>query len=153
MLCFAEGFVSCPLVSCHGYRVVPSHASRDPAACAAITLACGVGQNFFSFPWKQNSTAQILNDNDPKQRLIHHQAFKRHFDIIGNVNPGISITNAVEAFDCSPGRGLFNLTRLYCMFLNMGGMLARNRDRDEYDSEPIMGVRTVSQRLHCDITL
>lgn len=73
-------------------------------------------RTFFSYPWKQNSTNQSLNDNDPKQRLIHHRVFKRHFDITGNVNPGIFIINTVEAFDWSPGRGLLNLTRLYMLF-------------------------------------
>lgn len=119
-------------MSCSGVCFLPSCAlswvrgcslmrDGDPAASAAVTLACWFFLKldrtfFFSFPWKQNSTDQVLNDNDPKQRLIHHRAFKWHFDIIGNVNPGIFIINAVAAFDCSPGRGLLNLKGLYWMF-------------------------------------
>lgn len=44
MLCVAEGFVSCPLVRCHGDRVVPSHArQRSSSTCcnhASLLLFC-----------------------------------------------------------------------------------------------------------------
>lgn len=104
MLRIAEGFVSCPLARCHGYGVAPSHArQRSSGACCnhpGLLWCCffffKLDRTFFffiSFPWKQNSTDQILNDDNPKQRLIHHGGLKkRHFDIIGKVNPGIFIT-------------------------------------------------------------
>lgn len=89
--CVAEGFVSCSLVRCHGYRVAVSCETeiqrRVLQSRRLVWFFCffKLDRTFFSFPWKQNNTDQILNDNDPKQRLIHHRAFKKHFDIIGFV--------------------------------------------------------------------
>lgn len=87
MLRVAEGFVSCPLARCHGYGVAPSHArQRSSSACCnhpglllVLLFFFKLDRTFFkiSFPWKQNSTDQILNDDNPKQRLIHHEGFKK----------------------------------------------------------------------------
>lgn len=54
------GFVSCPLVRCHGYRVAPSHArQRSSGVCrnrvgllGFFFLCFFVGQNFFFSPVK-----------------------------------------------------------------------------------------------------